>query len=206
MVQKEAGCRYTDSEQKWAKLLLPKYSRRSCTLDTHQLRRGCAVCLQAQCTQEGVTWSPDCTLVKKQDCVTSLVVQWLRLHAPDAGGLGLNPGQGTGSHMLQVRVHIATSKAWCSQINNSKKQQLWQARSAALELGCCCHLLSVWGLHLLSVWGLHCCQSPPLPIVPHATLAHLTHLYCLSSTWSPLSSQPLHQRQMMTPEGKGQKR
>ena len=26
---------------------------------------------------------------------TSLMVQWLRLHAPNAGGIGLIPGQGT---------------------------------------------------------------------------------------------------------------
>ena len=30
---------------------------------------------------------------------TSLVNQWLRLHAPGARGLGSIPGQGTGSHM-----------------------------------------------------------------------------------------------------------
>ena len=30
---------------------------------------------------------------------TSLVVQWLRLSAPNAGGPGSNPGQGTRSHM-----------------------------------------------------------------------------------------------------------
>ena len=35
---------------------------------------------------------------------TSLVVQWLRLHAPSAGGLGSIPGQGTRSHVLQVLV------------------------------------------------------------------------------------------------------
>ena len=29
---------------------------------------------------------------KKKDLRTSLVVQWLRLHAPKAGGTGLNPG------------------------------------------------------------------------------------------------------------------
>ena len=33
---------------------------------------------------------------------TSPVVQWLRLHAPNAGGLGSIPGQGTKSHMLQT--------------------------------------------------------------------------------------------------------
>ena len=50
----------------------------------------------------------------------SLVVQWLRLSSP-----GLIPGQGTRSHLLQLRVHIlqldilhATAKTWCSHINN----------------------------------------------------------------------------------------
>ena len=33
----------------------------------------------------------------------SLVVQWLRFCAPNAGGLGLIPGQGTRFHMLQLR-------------------------------------------------------------------------------------------------------
>ena len=63
---------------------------------------------------------------------TSQVVQWLRLHAPNAAGLGLIPGQGTRSCMLQLRVHMpqlkipnattkkilhATTKTWHSQIN-----------------------------------------------------------------------------------------
>ena len=38
---------------------------------------------------------------------TSLVVQWLRLLAPSAGGRGSIPGQETRSHMLQLRVHMA---------------------------------------------------------------------------------------------------
>ena len=33
----------------------------------------------------------------------TLVVQWLRLHTPNAGGLGLMPGQGTRSYMLQLK-------------------------------------------------------------------------------------------------------
>ena len=41
---------------------------------------------------------------KKKKPGTSLVVQWLRLHAPNAGDLGLIPGQGTRSHMLELRV------------------------------------------------------------------------------------------------------
>ena len=32
---------------------------------------------------------------------SSLVVQWLRLHAPNAGGSGSIPAQGTRYHMLQ---------------------------------------------------------------------------------------------------------
>ena len=35
---------------------------------------------------------------------TFLVGQWLRLCAPKAGGPGSIPGQGTRSHMLQLRV------------------------------------------------------------------------------------------------------
>ena len=36
----------------------------------------------------------------------SLVVQWLGLHTPNAGGLGSIPGQGTRPHMPQLNVHI----------------------------------------------------------------------------------------------------
>ena len=35
--------------------------------------------------------------------------QWLRHHAPNAGGLGSIPGQGTRSHMPQLRA-VQTSK------------------------------------------------------------------------------------------------
>ena len=57
---------------------------------------------------------------------TSLVVQWLRPCASNAGGLGSIPGQGTYSHMLQLTIPQAatkteilraTTKTRCSQIN-----------------------------------------------------------------------------------------
>ena len=63
---------------------------------------------------------------------TDLVVQWLRLHAPNTGGLGLIFGQGTGSHMLQgscmlqlkishaamkIKISNAVTKTQNSQIN-----------------------------------------------------------------------------------------
>ena len=56
---------------------------------------------------------------KQGDQGTSLVVQWLRLHFPNARGPDLIPGQGTRSHMVQIRSHIlqvkilhATTKTW----------------------------------------------------------------------------------------------
>ena len=46
---------------------------------------------------------------------TSLVVQWLRLCAPNAGGPGLIPSQGTGSHMYTTTKssHAATKEPTC---------------------------------------------------------------------------------------------
>ena len=54
------------------------------------------------------------------------MVQWLRLHSPNAGDPGLTPGQGTRTHMWQLRVSMPqlkilyedpTTKTWNSQIN-----------------------------------------------------------------------------------------
>ena len=50
-------------------------------------------------------------LIKKMTLGTSLIAQWLRPHAPNAGGLGLVPGQRTGSHMAQLKIlYAAISK------------------------------------------------------------------------------------------------
>ena len=80
----------------------------------------------------------------KKKTGTSLVVQWLRLCAPNAGGPGSIPGQGTRSHMPQLRVrmpqlkilhaatkisHTATkipraaTKTRCSQIQKERKKE-----------------------------------------------------------------------------------
>ena len=42
---------------------------------------------------------------------TSLVVPWLTLHAPNARGPGSIPGQGTRSHMPQLRVHSCSQRS-----------------------------------------------------------------------------------------------
>ena len=53
----------------------------------------------------------------------SLVVQWLRLQAPYAGGLGSIPGQGTRSHMPQLKIPCPTTKIRCRQINKECKKK-----------------------------------------------------------------------------------
>ena len=50
-----------------------------------------------------------------------MVVQWLTLRAPKAGGLGLIPGQGSRSHMPQLKTQSAATKTWSSQINKNKQ-------------------------------------------------------------------------------------
>ena len=63
---------------------------------------------------------------------TSLVVQWLRLHTPSAGGPGLIPGQRTRSHLLQQRLHAETKEPVCCnsdplqpiKIKNFKKKKI----------------------------------------------------------------------------------
>ena len=47
---------------------------------------------------------------------TSLVVQWLRLHAPNAGAPGSIPSQGPRSHMPQLKIPCAATKTWHSQV------------------------------------------------------------------------------------------
>ena len=46
---------------------------------------------------------------------SSLVVQWLRLCAPNIRGLGLIPGSGTRSHMLQLKSPHTATKRPCMQ-------------------------------------------------------------------------------------------
>ena len=45
---------------------------------------------------------------KKGKTGTSLVVQWVRFHAPNAGGPGSIPGQGTRSHMCAATTKDPT--------------------------------------------------------------------------------------------------
>ena len=53
---------------------------------------------------------PGGPVVKNLPCGPSSVVQWLRLHAPNAEGLGLIPGLGTKSHMPQLKILHTAAK------------------------------------------------------------------------------------------------
>ena len=60
---------------------------------------------------------------------TSLVAQWLRLYASNAGGLGSSPGKGSRYHMPQLwvcmpqrKIRGASTQTQCSQINKYLKQ------------------------------------------------------------------------------------
>ena len=66
-----------------------------------------------------------CVCSKYSQPGTSLVVQWVRLHAPNAGDPGLIPGRGNRSRMhaatkipraaTKKKIPRATTKAWHSQ-------------------------------------------------------------------------------------------
>ena len=59
-------------------------------------------------------WNHMKSLVKTREGGTSLVVQQLRLHAPNSGGPGLIPGQGTRSLMPQLRACMPQDPACCN--------------------------------------------------------------------------------------------
>ena len=52
-----------------------------------------------------------------------LVVQWLRLCAPNAGALGLIPGQGNRSHMTQLSSCLLQLRPGTAKWMNSKKKK-----------------------------------------------------------------------------------
>ena len=55
-------------------------------------------------------WRTQIPHFKHKQVGTSLVVQWLRLHTPSAGGPGSIPGRGTRSHMPQLRVRMRSEE------------------------------------------------------------------------------------------------
>ena len=62
---------------------------------------------------------PKCFFFFKKNPVlgTSLLVQWLRLCAPNAGGPGLIPSQGTKIPQAETQILCSATKTLCSQVN-----------------------------------------------------------------------------------------
>ena len=73
-----------------------------------------------------------CTHRLRSNIGTSLLVQWLKLHAVNEGGPGSTPGQRTRSHLLQLKIRIPqwrlkipciATNTWCSHIKEGKKKK-----------------------------------------------------------------------------------
>ena len=67
-------------------------------------------------------------LSKTHNFRTSLMVQWLRYHAPNVGGPGLIPGQGTGSPMPQVKIPHAVMKIRVPTCCNFSRPEHWSVQ------------------------------------------------------------------------------
>ena len=127
----------------------------------------------------------------------SLVVQWLRLLNATAGGLGLIPGEGTRSHMLQLGVRMlllkishASAKWSCMLPWRSHMMQLRPGYSRdkyffKRAMACWKGLLRHWGPCLYRAKG-------DLPLVPNPPshslcLYHVTSLYFSGTVFISLS-------------------
>ena len=67
---------------------------------------------------------------------TSMAVQWLRPHVPNAESSSSIPGQGTRSYMIQLKIPHATTKIQCNQINTFYKtewRKWWCLISGAIQ-------------------------------------------------------------------------
>ena len=72
----------------------------------------------------GLHQNPKLLCIKRVKWGTSLVVQWLGLCAPNAGGPGSITGQGTRSHVPQLRVRMLQLKRYCTRQRRSRVPQL----------------------------------------------------------------------------------
>ena len=61
------------------------------------------------------------------------LAQWLRLHAPNAGGPGSILGQGTRSHVLQLRAYMLQLKPPCCTTKEKKQFYMLKIRPRAVK-------------------------------------------------------------------------
>ena len=111
----------------------------------------------------------------------------VRLHAPNAGSLGLISGQGTRSHMLQLRVHMLQQKLQPSKLKKKKTHLLMQVIQRTLG-SICGSWRSLGGSHG-NLLQYSCPENPTdrgaLSAIVHGVSKSWTRL---SDTWRVLSA------------------
>ena len=118
------------------------------------------------CPATAILWSA-VSPIKNPFIRTSLVVQCLRLCAPNAGDAGSIPGQGTRSHKPQLRA----SQAQPNKIFKEKKTKphsfnSWRRPEGQLGFGCCvsplswCVLSRFSRVRLSATPWIVACQAP----------------------------------------------
>ena len=75
------------------------------------------------------------------------MVQWLRLCAPNVGGCGSIPGQGTRYHGLQLRVCMLRLMSPCVCVQSLRCVQLWDS------MDCSPPVSSVYGISRQEYWS-----------------------------------------------------
>ena len=106
----------TLSKVEWTKLHLPHQVRKPDLLKILSIDvMRSVVSSQRQCILAPLSHKPWEKLYQESPTSrTSLVAQWLRIHVPSAGGLSSIPGQGTRSHILQLKLlHAANKDPMC---------------------------------------------------------------------------------------------
>ena len=107
---------------------------------------------------------------------TSLVVQWLSLCAPNAGGLASIPGQGTRSHITQLKItHATINNKYINILKTQHKDILKkQTKKPQNSVSVLCLTFQVHLPHTVARVGYPSCKS-----------IHTT-FYLKSSSSSPL--------------------
>ena len=70
---------------------------------------------------DGHRFVPSLLLLQTSLARTCLAVQWLRLHTPNASGLGLTPGLGTRLHMPQLQPSAAKMNTYINKYFGKKQ-------------------------------------------------------------------------------------
>ena len=125
----------------------------------------------------------DASVLKMGSWGTSLMVQWPRFHAPNVGGTGSIPDQGTRSHMLQLRPRIAKlkKKKWAHDIISLLFHIVTQWKHTWEQWYTCCPKLKIRPCSILLY-----SPTPPPPTAA-STCSHWQGVLTDSTSQTPSS-------------------